>query len=244
MEEFVYMSLEDEKNELIVISNEFVAKTRYEFSRAEILALGYILKKIDTKKPDFQDITFSTNDFLSVLGLDGGGRQYREAKKTLMSIRNKGFWLKIEGESREVAVSFFDHLEVDTETKLFSVRMNKELMPFFLQLKESIEYPFHYSLEMKNVYCIPLYELILIHKNENIFSIDVATLRNKLSIGEEIYKDFHDFRKRVLKDAIDGINEVTDMYVTFKTRTSNGVVTHVTFFLNDKPDSSRSPQGK
>lgn len=245
MEEFVYKSLEDEKNELIVISNEFVAKTRYEFSRAEILALGYILKKIDTKQPDFQEITFSTNDFLHVLGLDGGGRQYREAKKTLMSIRNKGFWLKIEGEEpREVAVSFFDHLEVNPETNLFKVRMNSELMPFFLQLKESIEYPYRYSLEMKNVYCIPLYELILTHKTEKFFSVDIATLRNKLSIGEESYKDYQEFRGKVLKKAIDGINDVTDINVTFKSRSSNGVVTHITFFLEGKQGLNQSPHNK
>jgi len=242
MDDFAFLSLEEEKNELIVISNEFVAKTRIDFSRAEILALGFILKKIDPSRADFSEITFSTNDFLRVLGLEKGGRQYREVKKTLMSIRNKGFWMKVEGQTREVGISFFDQLEVDTETKLFTVRMNKELMPFFLHLKECIEYPYRYSLEMKCVYCIPLYELILIHEKEKVFSIDIETLRNKLSIGEDIYKDYHEFRGKVLKKAIDGINEVTGLTITFKSRSVNGVVTHITFFINDISDTSKYPQ--
>ena len=233
MSNYVFKTLEEERNELIVISKEFVARTRINFTRPEILALYFILKKIDPEQENFSEISFSTSDFIRVLGLEKGGRQYQEAKKTLLNIKNKGFWMKVEGQSREVAISFFDYLELDTATNIYTVRMNQDLMPFFLKLKDSIEFPLRSALEMRNVYCYPLLmHIIGPHVEEKTFTLDVADIRSYLSIPEAIYRDFYEFRRCVLNKAIDGINEVTGLAIEIKTHSVGGKVTHITFIIN------------
>lgn len=233
MSNTVIKTLEEERNELIVISKEFVSRTRINFSRSEILALYFILKKIDPKQGNFSEISFSTSEFIRVLDLEKGGRQYLEAKKTLMSIKNKGFWMKVEGQTKEIAISFFDYLEVDTDTKLFTVRMNEQLMPFFLQLKDSIEFPLRSALEMKNVYCYPiLMHLIMPRIEEKAITFTVDEIKDRLAIPKSFYNEFYEFRRCVLNKAIKGINDVTGLAIEIKSHTTAGKVTHITFIIN------------
>ena len=69
MSDYLYRTVDEERDELIVLSKEFVARTRINFTRPEILALYYVLKKIDPSQPNFSEISFSTSDFIRVLGL-------------------------------------------------------------------------------------------------------------------------------------------------------------------------------
>lgn len=231
MSDYLHRSVEEERDELIVLSKEFVARTRINFSRPEILAIYFVLKKIDPNQPNFSEILFSTSDFIRVLGLKKSGRQYQDTKKILLSLKSRAFWMKVEGQSKEIAISFFDYLEVDTATNIFTVRMNRELMPFFLQLKETIEFPYRVALEMKSVYSYPLLNLIAQHKEEKAFTIELDALREYLSISDEVYREYKEFRRRVLSSALEGINEYSGMKVAMKSNTSGGKVTNITFFI-------------
>lgn len=229
MSDFLYRTVDEERDELIVLSKEFVARTRINFTRPEILALYYVLKKIDPCQPNFSEISFSTSDFIRVLGLKKSGRQYQDTKKTLLSLKSRAFWMRVEGQTKEIAISIFDYLEVDTKTNIFTVRMNRELMPFFLQLKETIEFPYRVALEMKSVYSYPLINLIAQHKEEKTFTIELDALREYLSIPDAVYREYKEFRRSVLNKAIEGINEYSGLTVEMKSHTVGGKVTHITF---------------
>jgi len=82
----------------------------------------------------------------------------------------------------------------------------------------------------KPKYCYPLYELIAdaFSRNKHLVKLSLSLLKEYLGIPADSYGVFKDFKTRVLKPSVDGINQFSDFAVSYKTyrdgRSIGGVI--------------------
>lgn len=94
----------------------------------------------------------------------------------------------------------------------------------------------------KSKYSIRLYELVLkwssIGKTEKY---EIEDLRNKLGVLENEYKQYSDFKKRVLEVAVNEINSQTDIKLSIEFFKQSRSVTHFQFKITSKKERNVTP---
>lgn len=225
---------EDDDSQFIVKSNELIQKCRYSLTLWELQTLSFIISKIDSSKVEFSTIRFYLSEIFREMDIDAGGKHYKKLKNIILDLRNNGFWVKLDNSDEEVTVSFVSEAIINPNTGLVQIEMNKRLMPFFLQLKESTTYSAKYPFAVGSVYSIPLYELLKSYLSLGKWTVDVEVLKTQLNAHN--YKDFSEFNRNVLKKAINEINEITDIFVSYKPRIEQKKYTQLTFQIEQKKE--------
>ena len=110
-------------------------------------------------------------------------------------------------------------------------------MPYLLELTKENQYYTHYQLKyilpMKSQYAIRLYELLKSYQRNNYeWFFDIEQLKKQLNC--ESYKDFKDFRRRVLEPAVAEINEFTDIKIAWEPMKEGRKVVRVVFYMVGK----------
>lgn len=95
----------------------------------------------------------------------------------------------------------------------------------------------------KSKYSIRLYELVLKWSNTGkTEKYEIDDLRNKLGVSESEYKQFSDFKKRVLEVAINEISDQTDIKLEMTLIKAGRTVTHIQFRIIPKQVKDVTPK--
>ena len=109
------------------------------------------------------------------------------------------------------------------------------LKPFLLQLKrEFVKYELGNVIHLKHTYSIRIYELLKQHQKFVKRKFDIQTLRKMLGISENEYRQFSDFRKRILKAAQQELAGRTDISFVWEEEKKNQKCVAITFDLNGR----------
>jgi plasmid replication initiation protein len=133
----------------------------------------------------------------------------------------------------------------------------KDMLPYLSELKGTFtRYELKYISNMKSVYSIRLYELLMQWQSTGKREVEISWLKKKFQI-EDKYKSIKDLKKYVLEPALKEINQHSNYYVEWTQRKTGRSVTHFTFFFNKKetttkekhteitkPSAQTKPQGK
>lgn len=92
------------------------------------------------------------------------------------------------------------------------------------------------ALLTKPKYSYPLYELIAdcYSRGQRTVKISLQLLKDYLGIPNESYIVFKDFKNRVLKPSIDGINKCSDYSVSYKTYRNGRLIDGITFHIRQQ----------
>jgi plasmid replication initiation protein len=94
------------------------------------------------------------------------------------------------------------------------IQISRRMKPYLLFLKERYtQYELLYTLAMKSQYSIRLYELLKSYEYQRKRIFDIEEL--KLRLSAEHYKRFPDFKRKVLDRALEEINTLSDLDVTY-----------------------------
>ena len=119
------------------------------------------------------------------------------------------------GKIQWVKFSWVKTCKYDSEKGIY-ITLNDDLKPFLVNLKEKYaQYSLDDILTMKSVYAIRIYELLQAHNMRKVLPKDGVII--ELTIDEirtacdcvEKFKSFSSFREKVIKKAMDEINEKT-----------------------------------
>ena len=92
---------------------------------------------------------------------------------------------------------------------------------------------------LKGKYAIILYEIAIRYQKVQIPELTLEELRILTGTdGRKSYNNFNDFEKRVLKPAIEEINEKTDIEISYKTKKRGKKVISIKFELTNKKEPS------
>ena len=93
------------------------------------------------------------------------------------------------------------------------------------------------ALLTKPKYSYPLYELIAdcYSRGQRTVKISLQLFKDYLGIPQGSYKVFKDFKNRVLKPSIEGINRCSDYSVSYRTYRNGRVIDGITFHIQQQP---------
>lgn len=210
-------------------ANEIVQRARYDLSLSELKLLSYIFSQI---KPNDQvagkKFEFSVKEYATLLGIDdASGKNYKDIKATLKSLRDKSFWLQ-QPDGSEIIVGWISTAEVRKNSGKISVWLDPKLSEYLTGLISNYtQYELLSTLPMRSSYSVRIYELLKSYAYQHGHEFDIDDLKGLLMA--ERYKNFKDFRRKVLDVAVNEINLYTDIEVSWEPVTKGRKVIAVKF---------------
>ena len=125
--------------------------------------------------------------------------------------------------------------EITEDSKQLKLFIDKELIGYILDLKrEFTRYQITNILKLNSSYSVRVYELLKQYENIGKREIDIQVLREYLGIELTEYERFYDFEKRVLRQAIQEINEHTDILIDYEKIKTGRRITSILFKIESK----------
>ena len=237
-------------------ANELIKTTAYHLSKIQQDILNYVLVTIKPDDKEFKPVDIVVQDYCRTMGIaeDDNYKLIREAVKGLADTSVWFVNVNGDGEFEERTWRWIKE-PIATPGK-FTVELQDYWAPYLLNLgnikKESEGYTV-FTLEetvpMKSIYGRRTYELLKSYKKNRtgvmIITFTVEEYRKiilaKGKKGKEKeeyyktkYKDFSNFRRKVLDKAIEDVNEYGDIKVTYKLRKEGYSYRYIDFVVEDK----------
>lgn len=218
-----------ERKQLIVKSNDIIQKTRYHLTIQQQKLILYLISKIRPNDTEFKEYVFDLKNICQILNISIDGTNYRRLKDSLKKIADTSFWLEIDGKDR--LYRWIDDIEINRNETEIRIKLDEDLKPFLLQLKESFTY---YQLEnvlcFNSKYSVRLYELFKSNEFKSSLLISVEDLKRYLMV-ENKYDRFTLFKTNVLNKAIEEINRYTDLDVDYVLKRKNRIIIDIEFII-------------
>jgi plasmid replication initiation protein len=198
--------------------------------------IRYLISKNKPETTNFTEGVFDINEYLKITNSAVSGRVYSEIKEALKGLRDRSFWVHIDGSEEETTLAWFDKVTVNLRSGKVVVKFDDMLRPLLLELgKNFTSYQLLYILPMTSKYSIRLYDFFKSYEYKTTTGrLDVDELKQRLNC--ECYKNFAQFNRTVLKPALDEINKFTDIKITCKVEKKGRAYKYLTFNIRTKKD--------
>lgn len=207
------------RNKTVIKSNDLIQKSRFSLTLQQQKILLCLISQITPYDEDFKLYEFSIIAFCKACGIDyENGKNYRDLKAAIKEIADKSLWITIDGDE-ETLLRWIEKPYINKNDGIIKIRLDRDMMPFLLQLKQNFtQYEIIWTLRFKSKYSIRLYELVKsLHYHElEIYRKKYTVDDLKKILDGEKYKEYRDFKRRVLVPATDEINQYSDKTVSFE----------------------------
>ena len=229
------MKRNSSRNMEVFKRDDMIQKARYRLSVQEQRCVLYAISKIKPEDTAFSEYSFELNDFYAMCGLQN--ESYTELKEILRALKSKSWWVEIDDQGTESAVSWFNVVRSNKRSGKVTIKFHEDMMPFLLDLAKQntfyTSYNLKYILPMNSQYSPRLYELLKSYqKNQSQWFFDIDDLKYHLDCQN--YKNFADFSRFVLEPAVEEINRYTDLAIGYDLQRKGRKVVRVVFFLDEK----------
>ena len=103
------------RNYKVVKSNDLIQKSRFNLSLQEQKIILYLISKVKPEDTELKEYIFEIRDFCKICGLEtDSGKNYKDIKQTLKSLRDKSIWITLEDGS-ETTLSWIDKITINDE---------------------------------------------------------------------------------------------------------------------------------
>ena len=207
--------LTEARGHLVVKCNDLIQKSRHQMDLQEQKIILYMISRIKPNDKDFSGQVFSIAEFCRVCGLDDdNGGNYAYIKKTLSNLKNRWIWVTLDDGS-EKTLGWVNTITMSRRSGFVKVEFDEGMKPYLLELKGKFtQYELVYTLAMRSQYSIRLYELLKSYQYKKQVTFDIDDL--KRTLFAEVYTRGNDIKIRVLEPAINEINKLTDILVTYE----------------------------
>ncbi|MCL2289273.1 MAG: replication initiation protein, partial [Bacteroidetes bacterium] len=238
------LEIEIKRNYPVFKSNELVQKSRYDLSVAEQRAVAYICSLIrptiaspKTNGIPYQlEYEFDIWEYAKVCGLKSdGGMLYKETRAVLKRLILKIIEMELP-DGDEVMMAWLVTAKLSQRSGKVKIKLNEDLAPYLFDLQEKFTaFGLLNILAMKSQYSIRIYEILKSYAYRKIITFDVDELKRLLMVdGAKGYKNFKDFRKRILEPAMSEINKYTDLSISYEQITKGRKVVKIKFLIAKK----------
>ena len=217
----------------IVKANEIIQRARIELGILELKTFAYILSKVTPNDRKDQTYTFSIQEYCKVCGIDDkNGKNYANAKKALKSLRDKSFWITDEN-GAEITLGWLSKAKVDRRSGKVTVKLDEDIQNYIVGwFEQYTQYSLCQILPMQSRYSFLLFELLKSYANLKQYTFGLDDLKSK--VGATHYKDYRDFKKRVLDVATKEINLYTDLEISWEPITKGRKIIQIKFYISER----------
>jgi len=159
------------------------------------------------------------------------GRKWdtKQLKNTVYSLMQKPLTFQEENGSWEV-VNWFSYFKYDVGG-LMTCRFDKRLKPYLIEISSTRALAdIKHLLPIKSSYSKRMYLLLKLHDKKGIRTFNVEELQEILKVPKS-FKEYSEFKKKVLKRAEADINKFTDLEVKMTEKKRGRKVIEVTFTI-------------
>ena len=224
------------KNATATIHNDLI-QARHRLSLEELRLMDTIISFIQPDDENFKIYRIPVS-VLKELYESERHDIYDVVKRTLQGLLSKPIKIETKGKDgkKELIIANFISDGYYKEGKgFFEVSISPRMKPFLLQFKDFFtRIPLKYTYLLRSTYAVRLYELLKQYENTGYRIDKLEDLREMLGVEENEYKRFFDFEKRVLKKAVEEINEKTDLEVSYEKKKTGRKITHIEFTIHSK----------
>lgn len=238
--------MRDKDNDLVVAkANKLIQKYKYTLSKTEIRVLNAIISNINSPKYDAElnTMVFDINEFCQLLGYETGGETYKRLKSVLKSLSDKSSDY-IDFGDYETIVRWIEKPKFEKNSGKVLLKLDDDLKPFLLQASGNMYAKLNYYFKMDSKYSMRLYELMKSWDGCGSCEYDIDELRACIDATQNSYENFALFRRVVLEPALEEINSITDIIVSYETKKRGRKVVKIKFFISKKNESIEHKEPK
>ena len=211
------------ENNLIEKSKSLVWAKFRDYTSGELRLLEVYLSRINPRDPESSRVEFTLSEYRDLLGLKS--LDVRKLRSQIDHFLGNTVAIPIDREKGtfETFVLFTRakvDFDMETRSHMVSISCNPDLRPIFFDIAESgyVRYRLRYTARMKSQYSILLYSILRdwLNMDGKVHEIGLKKLREQLGATEASYDVYKNFRKRVLDVAVDEINNVSDIAVSYE----------------------------
>jgi len=223
------------KNAIATIHNNLI-QARHRLSLEELRLMDTIISFIQPDDEDFKRYKIPVSVFKDLYNIQRKDI-YDVVKRAVEGLLSKPIKIEEveEGKRRFKMFNFISFGEYEEGAGNFYIEIDRNFKPYLLQLKEFFtRIPIKYTYVLNSKYAIRLYELLKQYE-ETGYRVDyLSDLREMLGVEPGEYSRFEAFERRVLKKAIEEINDKTDLKVSYSKKKTGRKVTHIEFIIEKK----------
>lgn len=244
------------KKQIASVSNDLVLNSRYKLTATEqklILYMASLIKPEDTEL-NSQLVPFKEIERLFNQNNTKWGNIYAYLNEVLGALTKKTITfnsdVKIKGVHLKGHISWVAAAvpQYDKEGKLcIEFEFSKYMKPFFIELKRNFtKYQIQDIINMSSPNSIRLYQILKTHKDKQskyrdvaVVSYSIEDLKILMDLNDtKAYKQYGNFKNRVLKTAQQQLQENTHIRFEFKEKKTGRKVTELVFSIyNNLPNA-------
>lgn len=207
--------LNNKRNYLVVKDNELIQKAQFSLTQTQQKFICYVISLIKPTDEIFSMYEVNVLDFAELCGINPKNA-YTEFKNLVDELDQKAFWVKTE--DKTFKFRWFSEAEYIEKKGLLRVIFNSNIKQYLLQLQTNFtQYELWNILALKSKWSIRLYELFKSYEYKHRKTFEVESLKEIL--GATNYKQFGDFKKRILDKAKEEINLYSDILIDYEIET-------------------------
>ena len=216
--------------QVVVKDNRLIQKARFNLTATQQRFLAYVISKIKPTDKELTEYEIRVDDFCYLCGIDKNWF-YSEFINLVEDFDNKSFW--IENEKELYKFRWFDDTTYQKGKGKIKVTLSKRLREYLIDLTKTFtSYELYNIMALKSKYAIRLFELFKSYAYRRDIELDIEELKELLCATS--YKNFADFKKRVLEPAIQEIREYTELNVSYEPKTKGKKVVEIKFIIEKK----------
>jgi len=223
------------RNCKVIKSNSLIQKSKFELSVQEQKIMLYLISKIKPNDDVFITSDFEIIEFCEVCGIESdNGQNYKNIQDTIGSLAEKILWVHLDNGDKTI-LRWIDKPYINDVTGKMRVKLDDLLKPFLLHLKNNFtQFELINTLAMKSKYSIRLYELLRSYEYKKFVRFDIDELK-KLLYAEHYERYIH-LRTKVIDVAVNEINNLSDLNVSYMPVKESRKFTGIEFTISLKID--------
>ncbi|MGE6416012.1 RepB family plasmid replication initiator protein [Planococcus kocurii] len=223
------------ENHVVTQSNRLIeARHMKPLSAREQKIILTMVSMIQPSDIDFKEYSISIKEFSEMLGLKGHAK-YEEIKEVALNLQAKTIF--IPDEDGFITTNWVASQRYQEGEGIIKLSFSPYLKPYLLQLKTQFtSYKLSNILSLGSGYSIRLYELMKKWQHLGAWEYPVDELKLKFGIEEGVYSRYTHFKNRVLKKAIEEVNEKTDLHIKFTEIKKGRKVERIAFAIQHSVD--------
>lgn len=217
----------------VVRSNKFL-EARYESTLQQQRIMLWLISEIRQEDREFQTYRISIKELAEFVGVGSSKNIYQEMAAATRGMVGRVVEIGSLQDDEYLQVGLISSAKYRIGEGFIDLAISPELKPYLIELKQNFTQAYLRDLmQMKSSYSIRLYDLLHQYRKIGKRRIEVLELKRMLGI-EKKYKEYKNFKARVVKPAVDEINARTDLHATYKELKQGRSVAELEFVIQVK----------
>jgi plasmid replication initiation protein len=217
------------KNQDLVVKANKLIEAKYNLSLAEQRVILAVISKIEKGDSDFMSYRFTVKEFADLLGLKTGNL-YSRVREVVTGLLGKT--IVIAESDGDLHVNWLSAVKYYEGQGKVDLSFDPHLKPYLLSLQKNFtRYQLKNVIRLRSVYSVRIYELLKQYQGVGSRVVSLDDLRGILSISENVYPLYANFRQKVLEKAKKDLVE-TDLAFEYKPVKTGRKITAVEFTIH------------